>query len=200
MQISCPGGLSTELCGRHQQYLLLVMQFVSVYPWDWGEWAGVGENDAGDVAVKTQMVRSGDHVIRSSAKRSLAGDAELVRSFFAICAVMASAEITVQAAVDKIDDFSDRDADTTDSDLRYMAYGARLRTALRAASRYVAYVCELLSVSFVLTIGYHYFIDERCRRSISSCSTPLDCYCSIRCFLVISLRVCTVYKVHYNAN
>ena len=59
---------------------------------------------------------------------------------------MASAEITVRAAVDKIDDLSDRDADTTDSDLRYMAYGARLRTALRAASRYVAYVRELLSV------------------------------------------------------
>ena len=59
---------------------------------------------------------------------------------------MASAEITVRAAVDKIDDLSDRDADTTDSDLRYMAYGARLRIALRAASRYVAYVRELLSV------------------------------------------------------
>ncbi|KJA24565.1 hypothetical protein HYPSUDRAFT_136243 [Hypholoma sublateritium FD-334 SS-4] len=56
---------------------------------------------------------------------------------------MASAEITVQAAVDKIDDFSDRDADTTDSDLRYMAYGARLRTALRAASRYVAYTSDV---------------------------------------------------------
>lgn len=53
---------------------------------------------------------------------------------------MASTEITVQAAQDKIHELANRDADTTESDLRYMAYGARLRTAVRAASRYVAYV------------------------------------------------------------
>lgn len=53
---------------------------------------------------------------------------------------MASAEITLKAAQGKVADLADKDADTTDSDLRYMAYGARLRTALRAATRYVAYV------------------------------------------------------------
>jgi len=53
---------------------------------------------------------------------------------------MASTEITVQAAQDKVDELAERNADTTESDIRYLAYGARLRTALRAASRYVAYV------------------------------------------------------------
>jgi fission process protein 1 len=43
--------------------------------------------------------------------------------------------------MDKIDSLADDDAVSTDSDIRYLAYGARLRTALRAGSRYVAYVC-----------------------------------------------------------
>jgi len=38
------------------------------------------------------------------------------------------------------DYLANQNVDTTDTDLRYMAYGARLRTALRAAHRYVAYV------------------------------------------------------------
>ena len=38
------------------------------------------------------------------------------------------------------DYLADQNVDTTDTDLRYMAYGARLRTALRAAQRYIAYV------------------------------------------------------------
>ena len=46
---------------------------------------------------------------------------------------------TVEA---KVKELSDRDADTTDSDIRYLAYGARLRTALRASTRYIAYVCD----------------------------------------------------------
>ncbi|KAH9943137.1 mitochondrial 18kDa protein, partial [Epithele typhae] len=33
--------------------------------------------------------------------------------------------------------------DSTDSDLRYMAYGARLRTALRAGHRYIAYTSDV---------------------------------------------------------
>lgn len=56
---------------------------------------------------------------------------------------MASTEITAKAAVQKVEELADRDADTTDSDIRYLAYGARLRTALRAGTRYIAYVCTL---------------------------------------------------------
>ncbi|KAI9001288.1 mitochondrial 18 KDa protein-domain-containing protein [Trametes punicea] len=40
----------------------------------------------------------------------------------------------------KLDTLADKNVDSTDSDLRYMAYGARLRTALRAGHRYIAYV------------------------------------------------------------
>ena len=40
----------------------------------------------------------------------------------------------------KLDVLADKDVDSTDSELRYMAYGARLRTALRAGQRYIAYV------------------------------------------------------------
>jgi fission process protein 1 len=49
---------------------------------------------------------------------------------------------TVEAAQGKVKELSDRNADSTDSDIRYLAYGARLRTALRATTRYIAYVCE----------------------------------------------------------
>lgn len=35
---------------------------------------------------------------------------------------------------------ADKNVDSIDSDVRYMAYGARLRTALRAGQRYIAYV------------------------------------------------------------
>ena len=59
--------------------------------------------------------------------------------------IMASTEITVQAAQDKVAQLADKDATTTDSDIRYMAYGARLRTALRASTRYVAYVRDPLA-------------------------------------------------------
>lgn len=37
-------------------------------------------------------------------------------------------------------DLADRDVDSTDTELRYAAYGARLRTAVRAGKRYLAYV------------------------------------------------------------
>lgn len=39
---------------------------------------------------------------------------------------------------------ADEHVDSTDSELRYMAYGARLRTALRAGTRYIAYVGIIL--------------------------------------------------------
>lgn len=35
---------------------------------------------------------------------------------------------------------ADEDADSTNSSLRYFAYGSRLQTVLRASSRYIAYV------------------------------------------------------------
>jgi len=50
---------------------------------------------------------------------------------------------TVEAAQGKVKELSDRNADTTDSDIRYLAYGARLRTALRASTRYIAYTSDV---------------------------------------------------------
>lgn len=44
------------------------------------------------------------------------------------------------AAEETVKELADSNADSVDSDIRYMAYGARLRTALRAGSRYIAYV------------------------------------------------------------
>ncbi|RDX53238.1 hypothetical protein K466DRAFT_643095 [Polyporus arcularius HHB13444] len=43
----------------------------------------------------------------------------------------------------KLDNLADKNVDSTDSDLRYMAYGARLRTVLRAGHRYVAYTSDI---------------------------------------------------------
>lgn len=54
----------------------------------------------------------------------------------------------VDKVENKLDVLADKDADSTDSELRYMAYGARLRTALRAGQRYIAYVRLLRSPSF----------------------------------------------------
>ena len=48
----------------------------------------------------------------------------------------------------KLDNLADKDVDSTDSELRYMAYGARLRTVIRAGHRYIAYVSLLGSASF----------------------------------------------------
>jgi fission process protein 1 len=53
---------------------------------------------------------------------------------------------TVEAAQEKV---SDRNADTTDSEIRYLAYGSRLRTALRASTRYIAYVRDPNFLFFV---------------------------------------------------
>ena len=41
-----------------------------------------------------------------------------------------------------------RSVDSTDSELRYMAYGARLRTVLRAGHRYIAYVRVLAILTY----------------------------------------------------
>ncbi|KAF9452181.1 hypothetical protein P691DRAFT_722497 [Macrolepiota fuliginosa MF-IS2] len=56
---------------------------------------------------------------------------------------MTTSEKPLEAINNKVDDLADRDADSVDSDVRYMAYGARIRTALRASSRYVAYTSDI---------------------------------------------------------
>ena len=56
---------------------------------------------------------------------------------------------TVEAAQEKVKEFSDRNANTTDSEIRYLAYGARLRTAIRASTRYIAYVRDPNFLFFV---------------------------------------------------
>lgn len=43
-------------------------------------------------------------------------------------------------AQEQIDSLADEDADSTNSEVRYMAYASRLRTALRTSTRYIAYV------------------------------------------------------------
>ena len=59
----------------------------------------------------------------------------LLSSFLAIMA-----EPITHKAKEEINTLADKDADSTDDNIRYMAYGARLRTALRAGHRYIAYV------------------------------------------------------------
>ncbi|KAG2158948.1 mitochondrial 18 KDa protein-domain-containing protein [Suillus bovinus] len=48
-----------------------------------------------------------------------------------------------EKAQNEISSLADRNVDSTDSDLRYMAYAARLRTAVRAGSRYIAYTSDV---------------------------------------------------------
>ncbi|KAJ7122727.1 mitochondrial 18 KDa protein-domain-containing protein [Mycena epipterygia] len=48
-----------------------------------------------------------------------------------------------EAIEDEVKALADDDADSTDSQLRYAAYGARLRTALRAGTRYIAYTSDV---------------------------------------------------------
>lgn len=50
---------------------------------------------------------------------------------------------TAQAAQSSLDKLADKDVDSTESEVRYMAYASRLRTALRAGTRYVAYVSSI---------------------------------------------------------
>lgn len=52
---------------------------------------------------------------------------------------MTTPTITEQAH-NKVDTLAADEVDSTDSEVRYMAYASRLRTALRASTRYVAYV------------------------------------------------------------
>ncbi|EGO01638.1 hypothetical protein SERLA73DRAFT_177055 [Serpula lacrymans var. lacrymans S7.3] len=56
---------------------------------------------------------------------------------------MSRNETLVEKAQDELTTLADKNVDSTDSDLRYMAYGARLRTALRASTRYIAYTSDV---------------------------------------------------------
>jgi len=56
---------------------------------------------------------------------------------------MSQKETLTEKARDEISSLADRNVNSTDTDLRYMAYAARLRTALRAGTRYIAYVRPL---------------------------------------------------------
>jgi fission process protein 1 len=89
----------------------------------------VGESDVSDVVVNSKERSSTRHVTHSYPfKYQIPFDS------------MASTETVVQAAHGKVSDLAERNVDTTESDIRYLAYAARLRTALRASSRYIAYV------------------------------------------------------------
>jgi hypothetical protein len=60
-----------------------------------------------------------------------------------------------QVIQDGVDQLADQNVDSTDTEIRYMAYGARLRTALRASTRYIAYVRALrLCLSRVINLMY----------------------------------------------
>ncbi|KAJ8523001.1 hypothetical protein ONZ45_g527 [Pleurotus djamor] len=52
-------------------------------------------------------------------------------------------ETLTQVAQAEVDSLVDENVDSTDSDVRYMAYAARLRTALRASTRYIAYTSDV---------------------------------------------------------
>jgi hypothetical protein len=57
--------------------------------------------------------------------------------------LMSTSTVTEQVterAQEEVDALVDSNVDSTDTEVRYMAYGARLRTALRAGHRYIAYV------------------------------------------------------------
>ncbi|KAF5364363.1 hypothetical protein D9756_000795 [Leucocoprinus leucothites] len=56
---------------------------------------------------------------------------------------MTASENPLEALHEKFDTLADKDADSVDSDVRYMAYGARIRTALRASTRYIAYTSDI---------------------------------------------------------
>ncbi|KAJ6627545.1 mitochondrial 18 KDa protein-domain-containing protein [Mycena sp. CBHHK59/15] len=56
---------------------------------------------------------------------------------------MSKAAEAIHDLGDEVATLADEDVDSTDSQLRYAAYGARLRTALRAGSRYVAYTSDV---------------------------------------------------------
>jgi mitochondrial fission process protein 1 len=57
-----------------------------------------------------------------------------------------STETATELVENQVNELADQNVDSTDTEVRYLAYGARLRTALRASTRYVAYVRVFLHV------------------------------------------------------
>lgn len=57
--------------------------------------------------------------------------------------------------MEPVDKLASENVDSTDSSVRYLAYGARLRTALRAGQRYIAYVCFSRNALTMTSINYH---------------------------------------------
>ncbi|KAG8715428.1 hypothetical protein FRC11_004207 [Ceratobasidium sp. 423] len=55
---------------------------------------------------------------------------------------MSTATVTKEAT-QEVNQLADRNVDSVDTNARYAAYGARLRTALRASTRYVAYTSDI---------------------------------------------------------
>ncbi|KAI5122156.1 hypothetical protein M0805_007055 [Coniferiporia weirii] len=62
---------------------------------------------------------------------------------FAMSLPGASKQPINMQAKDELNTLADRNADSTDSDVRYLGYFSRLRTALRTAHRYVAYTSDI---------------------------------------------------------
>ncbi|KDQ64919.1 hypothetical protein JAAARDRAFT_28574 [Jaapia argillacea MUCL 33604] len=56
---------------------------------------------------------------------------------------MSSQDSYTKQAEAKVESLADQDVSSTDSSVRYLAYGARLRTALLAGQRYVAYTSDI---------------------------------------------------------
>ncbi|KAF8583962.1 hypothetical protein K439DRAFT_1389949 [Ramaria rubella] len=54
-----------------------------------------------------------------------------------------STETITEQAQHKVVSLADNGVDSKDSEVRYMAYASRLRTALRASSRYIAYTSDI---------------------------------------------------------
>ncbi|KAK0230594.1 mitochondrial 18 KDa protein-domain-containing protein [Armillaria fumosa] len=54
-----------------------------------------------------------------------------------------STQSVTGAIEEEVDHLTKDNVDSTDSDIRYLAYGARLRTALRASTRYIAYTSDV---------------------------------------------------------
>ncbi|KAH7343844.1 mitochondrial 18 KDa protein-domain-containing protein [Rhizoctonia solani] len=70
----------------------------------------------------------------------------------------ATVETITKEATQEVTQLADQDVDSVDTSARYAAYGARLRTALRASTRYVAYVrrvnTSVLVPPLIVTAAY----------------------------------------------
>lgn len=100
----------------------------------------VDKGDAGDVIVNTKECSK---ATRDSSP--IFGQP----SVFALSIQVVQLILMSEDIATKVDELADKNANSVDSEIRYMAYGARLRTALRASTRYVAYVWVFLPLSFV---------------------------------------------------